>query len=294
MSFSQFLAALSPTVEKRQVIESIAKTVSSINLYTLPALKAAYELWQGQKFKSRINRDFEAQVQAVLERKPIFAQLVALTENTLLVLNTLDKEVDKIFSSHEATRALTYAKATTLRVIQAAELVSLYNRRILNYAYWLESEELGGEDIAGPTPNEQEWLRDNMAAYLTALVALDKKPDEYGPMLRQLPDVPVSDENEGDLRATLGSGNVDPLGVSNLSVRWNPFYLIGMLQADIQASSYKSAEQEAQLLEYRLLQLQQLRDSTQDAKLDKEIDYTQQRVTSAHAELARKEKNYHV
>ena len=294
MSLSSFLSSLSPSFEKGQIVESIQKTRDDIARFTLPALAAAEELWSGQKFKNGISQDIQDTVQGALKRKPMFELLVANTENADKLLKALGEHVNKIFNSHESTRALTYAKATCLRLVQAADLVSLYNRRQLNYIYWLEADAMGVEDAVGPKPAELEWLRDNMPAYVTGLRALEYDPNDLDTVFRTLPDVPVSAQNEAALGVTMGVSKIDPMGVFGLSVRWNPFYLAGMLVAEYQQAKYKSTEEEAQLLEYRLLQLKNQREKTPDAKLDKEIAYTQERVTSAHAKLSKMEKDYNV
>lgn len=294
MSLSSFLSSLSPSFEKGQIVESIQKTQDDITRFTLPALAAAEELWQGQKLRNSISQDIEDQVQGVLKNKPLFTLLVANTENSQKLLRALGEHVNKIFNSHESTRALTYAKATCLRLVQAAELASLYNRRLLNYVYWLEAEAMGVEDAVGPKPTELEWMRDNLPAYLTSLRALICEPDDLATVFRTLPDVPVSTQGESALTAAMGFAKMDPLGVNGVSVRWNPFYIVGMLVSEYQAAKHKSTEEEAQLLEYRLLQLKNQREKTPDAKLDKEINYLQERVTSTHAKLGRMEKDYHV
>jgi hypothetical protein len=137
-------------------------------------------------------------------------------------------------------------------------------------------------------------MQDNNANWVTALVALEKDPKELNTLLKRLPDTPVSEAGEGALAATLGLSGMDPYGLRSLSIKWNPFYLVGMMVSEMQADGYRAAEEEVKLLEFRLIQLQKLRDKQQDARLDKEIAYTQDRVTSLHAKLGKLEKDYHV
>lgn len=294
MSFSSFLSTLSPSFEKAQVQQSVQSALDNLHKHTLPSLEAAVQLWQGQKFKSKGARDIEAEVKKSTSNDALFMTMLKMAKNAEALLKEIMPVVGTMFQAHESSRALTYAKATVLRLIQASELHCQYSRRVMNYIYWLEADELGAEDVPGPKPAELEWMQNNNANWVTALVALEKDPKELATLLKRLPDTPVSEVGEGALASTLGLGAVDPYGLRSLSIKWNPFYLVGMMVSEMQADGYRAAEEEVKLLEFRLIQLQKLRDKQQDARLDKEIAYTQERVTSLHAKLGKLEKDYHV
>jgi len=293
MSLYKFIAGLKPVMSKEEVITSIQETTQIINKYTLPALKSAEQLWRGQSLKSAAAKRIESDMKREIKSKPMFEIMRSSMENALELLGYIDKYVERVFQENEANIGLSYAKATVLRLVQASELSSTYCRRLLNYVLWLECEQQKGT-TQGPTQGEIRWLDDNYDAFALAMKALQKDKTALEHTLKNLPEATVTDTSEMSFISTLGIGNVDPFGMNNLSVRWNPFYLIGMLIADWQAQRYSNAQEEAKLLEYRRLQLERLREGKQDAKLDKEIEYLQDRLTGVYAKIDKMEKDYHV
>jgi hypothetical protein len=292
MALFDFMKSISPSINKKDVMQTVALTTQSLKEHTLPAVKAAEGLFKGQKFKSDGAKSIESTIKRAVESKPLFEVIHARLQNALLLLDKIESYSKRVFSEHETNLGFTYAKATCLRLAQAAELSSLYTRRLINYIYWLEAEAIGAEGIAGPKPTEIAWLNDNLNNFITALNALDKKPEVFETQLNQLPDAIVSAQSEAAFAGTLGAAKMDPFNLRALSVRWNPFYLVGMLVSEWQSDRYKSAQEEAKLLEFRLLQIEKLRDKTQDAKLDREIEVLQDRVTGLHAKISKMETSW--
>lgn len=292
MALFDFVKSLHPTINKKDVMQTVALTTQSLKEHTLPAVKAAETLFKGQKFKSDGAKGIETIIKRAVDSKPLFETIHLRLQNALVLLEKIEAYSKRVFSEHETNLGFTYAKATCLRLAQAAELSSLYTRRLINYVYWLEAESIGAEGITGPKATEIAWLNDNLTNFITALNGLDKKPEVFETQLNQLPDAIVSAQSENAFMGTLGAAKLDPFNLRALSVRWNPFYMLGMLLSEFQADRYKSAQEEAKLLEFRLLQIEKLRDKTQDAKLDREIEMLQDRVTSLHAKLSRMEQNW--
>lgn len=293
MSIFKFLMGQKTMMSKEEVISSISSTTQIIREYTLPAAKTAAQLWTGQKFKSNAAKDIQSSFLRSVKGKSLFDAMADTMENTLVLLGFIQEYAERIFSNTEANIGLTYSKAMTLRLTQAAEVANVYSRRLINYIYWLESEALGSE-VVGPKQGEIDWLDSNFDSYCVAMKALQKDKDQLEQSFKQLPDAVVSSNTEMTFTSTLGLNKIDPLGLNQLSVRWNPFYLIGMLVAEWQVDRYKQAKDELQLLEYRKLQIERLREKGQDAKLDQEIEYLQERITGVHAKLDKMEKTYHV
>lgn len=293
MSLYKFIAGLKPIMSKEEVLTSVQETTQIISKYTLPAVRSAEQIWRGQSFKSSAAKRIESDMKREIKNKPMFEIMRSSMENALVLLGHISTYVERVFQENEANIGLSYAKATVLRLVQASELSSTYCRRLLNYVLWLECEQQKGT-TQGPTPGEIRWLTDNYNAFALAMTALQKDKEALEHTLKNLPEATVTDTSEMSFISTLGIGNVDPFGMSQLSVRWNPFYLIGMLVADWQAQRYANAQDEVKLLEARKLQLELLREGKQDAKLDKEIEYLQDRLTGLYAKLDKMEKDYHV
>lgn len=293
MSLYKFAMGLKSTLSKDEVLSSISETQQIITKYTLPACIAAEELWRGQKFKNVTSRNIEESVKRDVKNKPLFETLRFTMQNTQDLLGSIEEYAQQIFHDKEANIGLNYAKAMTMRLVQAAELCSTYTRRLINYVYWLEGQSIGSE-VIGPKQAEIDWIKEKFDSYLVGMHALQKDKDALQKALKELPDAVVTSTTEMTLTQTLGIGAVDPFGLNQLSVRWNPFYLLGMVVAEWQASRYEQAKDELQLLEYRRMQIEKLRSKTQDARLDQEIEYLQERITGMYAKIDKMEKNYNV
>lgn len=65
-----------------------------------------------------------------------------------------------------------------------------------------------------------------------------------------------------------------------------------MMIADWQVSRYKAAQEEKRMLEFRLLKLKLQSTGKADAKLDQNIEYTEQRLQQLNFKLHKMEQEY--
>jgi hypothetical protein len=301
MNFLNYIKSLFPSFTKNAIMDSAVITAASIRDHTLPAYVTAVDLWKGQKFKSKEAQSLMGEIQKNLDKRLSKAPFEGIKEaltNGVIVIDYLGAYSKQIFSEHEANMGLTYAKATVVRSVQASEFANTYARRLLNYVYSVEAAELmknqtetGGSSMS---PAEVLWVKGNVGDFCIAINALSLDVKDFEKHLKGLPDAVISDLSEKTFVSTIGEAKIDPMQLRHLSVSVNPFYLFGMMVAEYQASKYKSAQEEMQLLQLRQLQLQKMFEKNPDAKLEKEIEYIQDRVTTINFRIQKMEKDYHV
>lgn len=297
MSILAYIRSLAPSFKKNAILESVELTSHTLRETTIPAVNAAATFFNEHPLASK---EAQAIVQVLGKRIEARAEggavstVAAILENALVVLAYIGKESKHLYSETEANMALTYVKATYLRIIECAEFASAYAQAWVNWLLILETGAIDAQvKVQGSlAPVEIKWLEENYANFLIALSVLGKSVKEIEAGVKGIPDAAITEMTETTFPSTQGAAKTDPFGMRHLSAAVNPFYLFGMMRADSQAKAFKAKKAEAELLELRLLNLQRLHDKQPDAKLQKEIDHMASRVSGLKYEIAQKAKEY--
>lgn len=297
MDILAYIKKLLPSFNKNKIIESCEMSLNSIREHTLPAYLAAQETFKGPKFKS-----VTAQEYAVVYGKnvgkangtAIIGSIRERLENTLVILTYISANAKTIYSDVEANVALTYTKATFLRLIESAEFANTFARKFLNYLLILETVELDksitlGDSIA---PAEIEWLDSGFLDFCVCVSVLGQDLKQLEKQIAEMPEAGITELTERTFSTTIGSSKMDPFRQRQLSAKVNPFYYFGMITAERQAARYKAAKDELELLQLRRLNLERMYNNSPDAKLQKEIEYMENRVSSANYRVAKMEEEY--
>ena len=72
----------------------------------------------------------------------------------------------------------------------------------------------------------------------------------------------------------------------------NPIYHIRIRIAEWQAAKYQEAKEERSMVELRLLSLKELKSGKDNARLEQQIEYNQERLSKLTAKIGRMEENY--
>jgi hypothetical protein len=297
MDLTSYIKGLFPTFKKDDVIESCNLTIQGIREHTLPAYVSADSLFNGKPFKSKHMEDFVSAYNKQVERTSgakLITSIKVTLENSLELLEGVLSASKKEFSSAEASIALTYKKSMYLRTVQCAQFAHIYARKFLNYVYILETAEMDDQtDLKGSlVPIEIKWIEDNFISFCEASRVLKTSKDKYDRFVKEIPEANISELTEMTLPETIGYSKLDPLAMRNLHVSWNPFYLVGMMVARFQADSYKSAGAELELLQLRKLNLERILAKEPDARIQKELEYMERRVSDLSYKLEQDKKDY--
>lgn len=291
-----FIVSLFPTFKRDDVLDSAIGTRKSIMEHSLVAYTAAVEVLGKTPFASKEVKDIEKQYRsyvAVASRQSMVADILSALQNSLKVLDYVVQKGKTIYGENEASAGLTFQKATILRVISVGDFVNKYSMDLLNYIYMCETRDTkGGENTEGISKAEESLILAQFADFCTGINVLKVDMTSLEKTLSELPDATVSELTEKTFVSTLGTKKIDPLGVRNFSVRKNPFYIYGMMTAEKQEKKYKAKKEMLELIQLRLINLEKLRAKTQDASLDKEIEYYQSRVTGLNHEIEKMNKEY--
>lgn len=296
MNFFNFLKSLFPTFKRDELLDSVIAIRKSVQEHSVQAYRSADQVWGNTPFVSKEAKGLEKAYRSdvgLSGKQSMITSISLAMDNTLKVLDLVVQKGKAIYSDNEASMGLTFQKATILRIVTVADFANKYSLDLLNYIYTVEAQATkGGEGIESLAKAEVDQLLNQFPDFCVAINVLKTDMSSLEKALNELPDAVVSEMTERTFVATLGSNKIDPFQVRNFSVRKNPFYIFGMMIAERQEKKYKAKKETVELLQLRLLHLQKLRDKTQDASLDKEINYYQDRVTSLNHELEKLNKDY--
>jgi hypothetical protein len=142
------------------------------------------------------------------------------------------------------------------------------------------------------TPAEIEAVKSGLLDFCLTIEILSRDVKETQRLIKGVPDALITTLTEKTFPSTLGMGKIDPLRMNGLSARFNPFHFAGMFIAEYQANKYKASKTTLELVQLRKLNLEKIYDKTQDAGLQKEIEYMENRVSKLNYSIAQMEKEY--
>lgn len=297
MKIGSFVSSLLPVISKDSVIEDCQITRAEIQEATVPAYDAGVEVFKGWKFKSKELEPLIASFNRTIEgnRNQNLVETIRLGLNVLLEnLTAAEKLVHQLYNEDIASSGFSYKKANILHFIEAAGFVSKYARKFLIYIFVCESHAAGAEESVTDslTKAEIEWVRTNMASFCQAFIAVTEKTSVVVSHFQNIPDIVVNDENASILPSTMGEKKIDPFSMRFIPIWLNPIYHVRMAVAEWQAARYNQAKEELLLVQLRKLRLEKLKAGTDDAHLQKEIDYNERRAQGLAAKIAKMEKGH--
>ena len=166
---------------------------------------------------------------------------------------------------------------------------------LLNYVYIHETAAITKDEFYikdNMSKGMINYIEDNFPQFceLIGIVGVDEK--KINTILEDIPDIAFGTDPEATV-TTLGEKVVNPIGVLNFGpATSNPIYHIRLIYAEYQANRYKENVDLKRVLELRLLNLEKAYSKNPDAKLEKEIQYTQSRVDKLTNTIRQAEERY--
>lgn len=304
-SLNHFVKSLSNRFGRNDVQKSCELATDGLRQHTIPAYDTATEFFKDFRIRSPEGKAVESTVRKYVKVNGSTNAIGAVRDalnDAVKILDSVSKKADTLYADHETSAALTFQKATYLRLVGSITFVNEYARKLLNYIYIAEMAAVDKADTLGVhkelSPADIKYIEDNMVNFAVCLRVLQRPFEEVERVVDTMPDAIVSDSAEEVMRSNLGEKTIDPLALNamvfpvRVSVKWNPFYLVGMLMADFQNACYKASREEVSLLQLRLLNLQKAYDKKPDANLQYQIEKMQERVNTLNYDISRWEKKY--
>lgn len=295
MKNDSFLMQLPDVIQSQQVVEQSRIVRKELEDSTLPVFKTANGLFDSKNLQN----DETINLQKTYERlsgrkKSIIDDISEALPNLVENLETLESFVQKTFGTEVVKASISVKELNTLQFIGVTGFVSKYARRLLAFFFAAESDEFEGSSLKfneSFSKAEIKWIKDNFIDFVNALGAVTVKTDTLDKLIKNIPDIHVNPDNIKSITSIQTNSKVDPLKMQFFNVTNTFVYKFMLMWAEYQADGYKVALEEKRMLEMRALLLKRQREGKEDAKLEKEIAITEDRIARLNYKIRKLEED---
>lgn len=295
MRNDDFLVQLPDAIEKNRIIEQSRITRKELEDSTIPVFRTAGEIFNSFGLKGADTQALQKIYERLAHRKSsIIVDIAQALPNLEQNLEELESYINKTFNSTIVKANISLKEINVLQFVGVAGFVSSYARRLLAFFYSVESAEFKNTILTlsdSLSKAEISWIKDNFLDFVNAFGALTVKTDNLEKLLKTIPDIEVSPSNIQSVASVQTNSRVDPLGLQNFNVTNNFVYRLMLRFATYQADRYKVALEERKMLELRALLLKRQREDKADARLEKEIAITEDRISKLNYRIRKMEED---
>lgn len=281
MKNDSLISQLPDVIQKNQLIEESRAVRKELNDATLPIFKNALKTFSRTDLMSNEAKNLQETYERLTGRKQtiiddVSAALPLLNDN----LSDLEDYISKSFNDQIIKSNISLKEINAIQLVGIVGFVNEYARKLVSFIYTAESGQFDSSGMSlsdSFSKAEVKWITDNFLDFVNALGALSVK--DLDKILAKVPDIHVNPENVRAIGVVQTNSKIDPLKLQYLNVTNNFIYRLMLRRAEFQADRYKLALEEKRMLEYRHLLLKRQRDGKADARLEKEITITENRIS---------------
>lgn len=298
MSILNYVSSLLPRFKKDRVMEEVQITLAELDNVCIASYAEAAKADKIVKILSPEVKEYTTIYSRITKLKggdslisSIYSKLLLVKENLKLLENKLDKELqDDVVSE-----GLSVLKASIIQAVEASYFISKFSTKLLNAIYVYETAERTENKAAyikeNIAPAELDYVKQKFSDFCFVLDSLCKNKNDLDKILAAIPDIAIRSDNFAAIGATLSREKTDPFSLKDFvrGFSGNPIFHIGMMVAEWQARRYKKNAELKKVLELRLLNLKELNADVRDAKIEREIQYIQNRIEDLEYSMSKME-----
>lgn len=297
MEIEQFIGKLLPTFGRDRVIEDIRITRGELEELVSVYAEAANLMRNTGSLKNKL----------VLDKLATFKRIVGTGNDNMIVfisknlkqvienLNMAEKLVEASLNPTIASKGLTFKQATVIQYVDAIHFANKYARKLLHYVYVMESSQYAEDQVEAMkalSKPDVTFIEEKFVDFCNAFKTVSADTEDSLKKIEQIPEAEVTPVSVKTMSSTVGPARLDPLKMGFIGTWMNPIYFIRMMVAEWQVKRYNEAKEELIVLRLRCMQLEQQRNGKANAKLEKEIEYTESRIQKLSYEIEQTEKKY--
>ena len=303
LNMSSFIKSLLPSFDKSEVESDL-----ELSLESIPQIVEAYtSLEQILKVFRFSNKSNKAILKEIYKELKATKHKVKLSHTEDIAVDTITlfgniktngeyilKELGDSVNDVIVSGALTAYKAVLLRSVSDYYFLTRYAGDLINYIYVLEAEDTGLDLSAayGLNKKQREFIVKNAWIYARLLAVYGDDTAAFKERIANVGDITLPKEEVDKALDSYDSSKVDIINNIPSGFMGSPFYSIRLIFAQWESDRYKSLKDKRRLLELRFLHLTLLREQNQtDVKLEKDIAYLQQQLTTMDYKLAQIEES---
>ena len=296
MDIAKYLQSIIPAFSRDQVQEDLEDIEKEIDKHVLPIFAIANTDLGSGKLLSANATSFEDIFEKNVSFKYKGNHISAIYEsmkNAKELTKLLQRLVDENFAIDVTKAGFDLLRTNIMQLTEILSFTVRYARRHLNYIVLSEMgqyKDLKIEDYF--TAGERDWIKNGRMAFIKGIDIIHKPAGEIETKLKTIPSVLVTPETVDTTHGVFGKDKTDPLDLRFIPIVLNPIYHIRIRIAEWQAAKYQEAKEERSMVELRLLSLKELKSGKDNARLEQQIEYNQERLSKLTAKIGRMEENY--
>lgn len=296
MDFKEYIKSLLPTFSKSQLAEDLDCIAEELNEHALPCYKQTVDAIGGKPLASPQGREYDELFNKRLTAKNSSNHLKSI--NDILTgckehVESIQMLIDDKFALDINSAGLDMLRINILQMVEILSFTTRYARRHLNYMVSCEIAHYSTQQIEEQfSQGEREWLAGSRSAFISALNTLAIPSKDLEKKFEKVPDVLVTSDTIDAAINVVGKNEADPLELRFVPLSFNPIYHVRMRISDWQANRYKEAQEERRSIELRLLLLRDQENGRDNAKIERQIEYQEERRAKLTYQLAKMEEKY--
>lgn len=281
MSIENFVKSLMPEFEKSSILNDIENSRKALTEITIPAYTQAEKSMKVAGWKSGthdyIQQTFVAETKH-RNIKDVPGTIILGLNNAVKSLDILSGLVEDNFRQEVTAASLTYKKAAIIQVISAITMFGDYALRLLNILLIAETKGMSSEEFRTSKQREFVYLNRDLRAFCAVLKIMLDGPAKVKSQISGSAELIIHPDKATAVKAVQGPSAVNAFPALGFTVIWNPIYHIRMRWAEFQVARLRAAKERKEILQLRLLYLERQREGKSDAALERQIEYTQNRI----------------
>lgn len=294
MKVLNYVKSLLPDIEKRTVIENLQVLKEELSGVTIPLYEQASKVFISNRFNSPLVKAFDSDMKKEVPsfRTNHIITILRALKNSADIVEALIGVMGKSQNDTFFKDGMTVLKANQLQYSDVSSFVTSYARRWLLHLYSLESiYDYTADDYLKSNEflRERGYFEKYKQNFFTGIRILSRSPQDVEKAFDAIPDMVVDPDSNIDPSILSGASKVDPLQFGLLPTKINPIYGIRMAYTNWQLKKHTLMVEEKQQLELKLLLLKQSKENNSDPKLEKQIEYNENKIEKLRYEIARME-----
>lgn len=295
MNILEFSRSLLPDFTRARILEDIEITRRELNEATLPPYRTAEDLFGKKKLLSTYSQTFESVFDRdvkINHKGNFIVGIYETLENMVENIDMVERLVHKRFASDVIKDAMTIFKLNLLQYVEMMSFVVKYARRLLIVVLTAEVNAANKEnEMDGILDSEIQYLAAGRDSFNRGIRVMSDKKKTVEDRFDSIPEIGANDDAIQMANATAEPLDLDPFAFGLIPLGLNPIYHVRLAISEWQAKRYRTAEEESRMLEFRLLQLQEIAKGNKDAALQQQIEYNQNRLNKLRYSLKEMEED---
>ena len=295
MMFADLVKTLPKLLSRETVVDRALKVADALKNQAIPAYESAVGMYHSQDLTSEFAKSLEKDWKSrnKVKGQGYMGEILTCLEAGAKLMEVIARRAEKIFQVQETSMGLDFAKTLVLNLVLAGDLVKDYSIDLLNALIYEECS-VDGKEIAGkPTPAEYDTLKARYLDFVICCRALLTNDAELEKMLNsQQMRTQVSSLTETNMTAIHGLSTIDPIGLSGISVKWNPLYHVSMAIANWQLNRHKAKQEKILLINARLRYLEGVRTNKPSPRVEAEIVRLKKNVDKLEFDIREEEREW--